>query len=102
MRTKLVSLEVAAKIVRDDSKVVMSAGFAHAPMAMLREIARQGPKNLHEVGVVGGSINLDFLIGAGQVSVLECCGFGFEPFQDIAPNFNRYLKSSKLYSLDNT
>jgi len=102
MRTKLVSLEAAAKMVRDDSKVVMSSGFASSPMAMIREIARQGPKNLHEVGVVGGSINLDFLIGSGQVSVLECCGFGFEPFRDVPPNFDRYLKSTRLYSLDNT
>lgn len=102
MRTKLVDMDTAAKLIKDDSKIIMSAGFNYAPMAMLREIARRGPKRLHEVGVVGGSINLDFLIGSGQVSVLECCGFGFEPFQNEAPNFNRYLKEGRIYSMDNT
>lgn len=102
MRNKLVPMDVAATMVRDDSKIIMSAGFAFAPMAMLREIARRGPTNLHQIGVVGGSLNLDFLIGAGQVSVLETCGFGFEPFQNEAPNFNRFLKSGRIYSMDNT
>lgn len=102
MRTKLVSMETAANLIKDDSRIIMSAGFNYAPMAMLREITRRGVKNLHEIGVVGGSINLDFLIGSGQVSVLECCGFGFEPFQNEAPNFNRYLKEARIYSMDNT
>lgn len=102
MRTKLVDLETAAKMVKDDATIIMSAGFAYSPMAILREIVRRGPKNLHQIGVVGGSINLDLLIGSGQTSILQCCGFGFEPFQTDAPNFNRFLKARRIYAKDNT
>ena len=102
MRTKLVPLETAANIVRSGDEVVMSAGFTHSPMAMLRELARRDIDNLHVVGVVGGSINLDFLVGTGQTAVMDCCSIGFEPFQRSAPNFDRYLKDGRIYAMDNT
>jgi glutaconate CoA-transferase subunit A len=102
MRTKLVSLSDAASMVRDGDEVVMSSGFTDSPMAMLREIVRQGPKDLHVVGVVGGSINLDFLVGSGQTAVMDCCSIGFAPFAREAPNFDRYLKDSRIYAMDNT
>jgi len=102
MRTKLVPLETAANIVKSGDEVVMSAGFTHSPMAMLRELARRDIKDLHIVGVVGGSMNLDFLVGSGQTAVMDCCSIGFEPFQRNAPNFDRYLKAGRIYAMDNT
>ena len=102
MRTKLVSLEAAAAMVRDGDQIAMSSGFNHSPMAMLREIARRGVKDLHTIGIVGGSINLDFLIGTGQTKVIECCSIGFQPFSTVPPNFERYLKARRIYAMDNT
>jgi acyl CoA:acetate/3-ketoacid CoA transferase alpha subunit len=102
MRTKLVPLETAANIVKSGDEVVMSAGFTHSPMAMLRELARRDIDKLHIVGVVGGSLNLDFLVGSGQTAVMDCCSIGFEPFQRNAPNFDRYLKAGRIYAMDNT
>ncbi len=102
MRTKLMSLETAAGMIRDGDRIVMSAGFTHSPMAMLREIARRDLRDLHIIGIVGGSINLDFLVGTGQTKTVECCSIGFEPFGRAAPNFDRYLKESRIYALDNT
>ncbi len=102
MRTKLVGLDEAASMVRDGSSVIMSAGFEHSPMAMLRTLARKGVKDLHTIGLVGGSINLDFLVGTGQTKVLECCSIGFQPFAREAPNFDRYLKEGRIYAMDNT
>jgi glutaconate CoA-transferase, subunit A len=102
MRVKLVEMQTAGRIVRDGAKVVMSSDFTFAPMAMLREIARQGARNLHTIGVVGGAINLDFLVGTGQTAVLECCGLTFGQFQTEPPNFVRYLKEGRIYALDNT
>lgn len=102
MRSKLVSLEAAARIVRDGDQIVMSSGFNHAPMAMLREIARAETQDLHIIGVVGGSINLDFLVGAGQVKTMECCSIGFQPYAQAAPNFDRFLKEGRIFALDNT
>jgi acyl CoA:acetate/3-ketoacid CoA transferase alpha subunit len=102
MRTKLVSLGVAAGMVHDGDEVAMSSGFTHSPMAMLREIARRDVKDLHTIGIVGGSINLDFLVGTGQTAIVECCSIGFEPFARSAPNFDRYLKDGRIYAMDNT
>ena len=102
MRTKLMELDEAATMIKDGDQIVMSAGFEHSPMAMLRTIARSELKDLHTIGVVGGSINLDFLVGTGQTKTLECCSIGFAPFAREAPNFDRYLKDSRLFALDNT
>lgn len=102
MRDKLVSLEEAASIVRDGDQVAMSSGFSWSPMAMLRQLARTGVENLHAIGIVGGSINIDFLVGTGQTSVVECCSIGFAPFARVAPNFDRYLRAGRIYAKDNT
>ena len=102
MRTKLVDLESASRIVRDGDEVVMSSGFSFAPMAMLRQLARDGVEKLHVVGVVGGSINLDFLVGTGQTAIMDCCSIDFGPFQREAPNFDRYLRDGRIYAMDNT
>lgn len=102
MRTKLVSMEEAASIVHDGDKVVMSSGFGFSPMAMLRELARTGVRDLHTIGVVGGSINLDFLVGTGQTAILDCCSIGFAPFARNAPNFDRYLRDGRIFAMDNT
>ena len=102
MRTKLVELSDAVRMISDGDEVVMSSGFTDSPMAMLREIARNDLKDLRVVGVVGGSINLDFLVGSGQAAVMDCCSIGFAPFRREAPNFDRYLKESRIYAMDNT
>lgn len=102
MRNKLVSLDDAASIVRDGDKVMMTSGFTHSPMAMVRAVARAGARNLHTIGLVSGSINLDFLVGTGQTAILECCSISFAPFGRAAPNFDRYLKAGRIFAMDNT
>ncbi len=101
MRDKVISLDEAASIVRDGNQVAMSSGFTWAPMALLRQIARRGAKNL-EVICRGGSINVDFLVGTGQACSVECCGLGFAPFARVSPNFDRFLKAGRVYANDNT
>lgn len=101
MRDKVISLDEAASIVRDGNQVAMSSGFTWAPMALLRQIARRGAKNL-EVICRGGSINVDFLVGTGQACSVESCSLGFAPFARVAPNFDRFLKAGKVYANDNT
>ena len=68
MREKLVSLEQAAKLVRTGDKVIMMGGLDNTPMALLREIVRGETTELNTVGVVGASMNLDFLVGAGRTA----------------------------------
>ena len=102
MREKLVTLQEAASAVRNGAQVAMSSGFTYSPMAMLRELARAGVRELRTTGIVSGSINLDFLVGTGQTATVECCGITFAPFARSAPNFDRYLRDGRIFAKDNT
>ena len=102
MRDKLVSLEQAAKLVRTGDKVIMMGGLDNTPMALLREIVRGEASELNTVGVVGASMNLDFLVGAGRTSTVETCDFNFQPFARVASNYLRLQKEGRVKMKDNT
>lgn len=102
MRQKLVSLDQAAGLVRDGDKVIMAGGLDYTPMAFLREIVRNGTTDLNTLGVVGASLNLDFLVGAGRTATVETCDFNFQPFARVAPNYLRLQKEGRIKMKDNT
>lgn len=102
MREKLVSLEQAANLVRTGDKVIMMGGLDNTPMALLREIVRGETTELNTVGVVGASMNLDFLVGAGRTATVETCDFNFQPFARVAPNYLRLQKEGRIKMKDNT
>ena len=102
MRDKILPLEQAAKLVRDGAQVIMMGGMDFTPMALLREIVRSRVKGLHTIGVVGGAINLDFLIGAGATASVETCDLSLLPFARVGPNYVRYMKGGRVKSKDNT
>ena len=102
MREKLVGLEQATKIVRDGDQVIFSGGMDWTPMALLRELVRKGVKDLNTVGVVGGAMNLDFLIGAGATATVQTCSLGFGGLARVAPKYDRYQKAGRVKMLDNT
>ena len=93
MKTDLTSFEEAAKLVnKGDALTVGGASFHRAPIAWLREIARQEIKDL--VIIVRESA-LDFLIGAGCVDQVRAALLSFE-LLGLAPNF---CKKSQLGEL---
>jgi glutaconate CoA-transferase subunit A len=102
MRDKLTTLERAAAAVRTGAQVVMSANMHRSPMAMLRQVVRQGTRDLRVVGVVGGEIDIDFLVGAGAVSIVDTCSVTFGEFARTGPNFTRYVLAGRVRALDNT
>jgi glutaconate CoA-transferase, subunit A len=102
MKSKLKSLEDAARFVKDGDQVVMSASMDRAPMALLRQLVRQGTKDLRTVGVVGGEINLDFLVGANVASSVDTCSVSLGEFARTGPNFARYVMEGRVRALDNT
>lgn len=102
MRDKIIGLEQAAKLVRDGDQVIMMGGMDFTPMALLREMVRARIKGLRTVGVVGGAINLDFLVGAGATASVETCDLNLQPFARVGPNFMRYVKAGRVKSRDNT
>ena len=102
MRDKLTTLEVAAAQVKSGAQVVMSANMHGSPMALLRQVVRQGTRNLRVVGVVNGAINIDFLVGAGAVASVDTASLTLGEFARTGPNFARYVKAGRVRALDNT
>ena len=102
MRNKLKTLQEAAAQVRNGSRLVMSANLERAPMAFLREVVRSRVDSLRVIGVVGGDINIDFLVGAGAVSIVDTCSVTLGEFARTGPNFARYVEAGRVRSLDNT
>ena len=102
MRDKLVTIEQAAGIVRQGDRVIFNGGMDWTPMALLRELVRQGTGELRTLGVVGGAMNLDFLIGADATATLETCSLGFGDLARVAPNYERFRKSGRVEMKENT
>ena len=102
MRDKLINLEQAAAAVKGSTQLVMSANLQRAPMAFLRQLVRQGTRGLRVIGVVGGEINIDFLVGAGAVDVVDTCSVTLGEFARTGPNFARYVLAGRVRALDNT
>ena len=102
MRDKLTSIEQAAAKVKSGAQVVMSANLQRSPMALLRQLVRQATRNLRVIGVVGGEINIDFLVGAGTVNIVDTCSVTLGEFARTGPNFARYVVGGRVRALDNT
>lgn len=102
MREKLTTLEKAASAVKSGMNLVMSANIQRAPMAFLRQLIRQGTNNLRVTGVVGGDLNIDFLVGANAVAVVDTCSVTLGEFARTGPNFSRYVLGQRIKALDNT
>lgn len=102
MSAQWTSIEAAAALVQDHQQVVMSASNERPPMALLRQIVRQGTTGLRAVGVVGGEINLDFLVGAGAATVIDTCSVTLGGFARTGPNFARHVTAGRITAMDNT
>ncbi len=99
LRSKLVSLADAAARVPDDARLALG-GFAvyQHPMALIRELARQGRRNLTVVGTVNGN-DVDLLAGAGCLRRVETSYVGLEKY-GLALNFRRRVESGELEVVD--
>ena len=102
MRSKLIALKESAAAVKDGAHLVMSANLQRSPMAFLRELVRRRVRSLRVIGVVGGEINIDFLVGAGTVAAVDTCSVTLGEFARTGPNFARYVLGARVRALDNT
>lgn len=93
---KLTDLPRAAAHVADGSLVALGGGLsARLPMALVRELIRQGRRGLHVVGSAHG-IDVDLLIAAGAVSVCEESYVGFEQDFGLAPAYRRAAETGAV------
>ena len=95
-RDKRVSLAEAVALVRDDAIVALGGGLsARLPMALVREVIRQGRRGLHLVGSAHG-IDVDMLVAVGAVRRCEESYVGFEQDLGLAPAYRRAAEEGSI------
>lgn len=95
MKEKLKSMEEAAALIPDGARIAVGGGAIHAhPMAFLRELVRQGKKDLVVVGSLNG-MDVDFLAGAGALKRVETSCVSMERY-GLAKNFRRGVENQQF------
>jgi len=89
----------AAALVQDGDLVALGGHTEGAPMALIRELIRQGRRNLGLVTVPTGGLNVDLAIGAGLVSRLHFAQVVLGEF-GLAPHFRRAVEQGRLQCLE--
>jgi len=88
-RDKRASLADVVALVGDGAIVALGGGLcARLPMAMVRELVRQGRRDLHLVGSAH-SVDVDMLVASGAVRRIEESYVGFEQDLGLAPAYRR-------------
>lgn len=95
-RSKLCTLAQALAGIEDGAKV-MAAGahFNNVPMALVRELIRQGVKKLEIIPTPSAGLWVDMLIAAGAVAKVHVSYIGME-FLGLAPNFRRAAEAKTI------
>ncbi len=102
MREKVLSLQEATRFVKNGSTLGLTGPVLEdEPVAFLRELVRQGTRNLSVATLPGGGLGVDFLIGAGVVAEYETCFCSLGEYGQ-APNFQRGLRLHSFKLKDNT
>ncbi len=90
------TLAQAAALVHDGATIALGGGLcSRLPMALVRELVRQGRRGLRVVGSAH-SIDVDLLIAVGAVAICEESYVGFEQDLGLAPAFRRGAESGSL------
>jgi glutaconate CoA-transferase subunit A len=95
-RDKRTTLAAAAGLVDDGAMVALGGGLsARLPMALVRELIRQGRRGLHLVGSAH-SVDVDLLVAAGAVRRCEESYVGFEQDLGLAPAYRRAAEAGSI------
>lgn len=101
MKEKILTLNEAVSIIKDGDTVAIGGTLLRRhPMALVNEIVRQGKRNLHLLGWNNG-IDMDTLIGAGLVRIVESAYIGLASY-GLAPNFRRAVENQELVVIENS
>lgn len=98
MKNKLLSLEDAARIVEDGASIVLGGNVLHrAPMAFVRELARQGKKNLKVIKTAGAH-DVDLLCAAGSVQSVDAGFISYETEYGLANHYRKSVQAGTVKS----
>lgn len=91
------SVREAASRIKDGMAIAVGGfGADNHPMAVIREIIRNGTKNLTVIASATAGLEIDLLIGAGCVKKLIAPYVGLEMFCPIGHNFRKYAESGQI------
>jgi glutaconate CoA-transferase subunit A len=93
---KHLSLSEAGALVNDNDIVAIGGNLsAREPMAMIRELIRQGRCNLHTVGGAHG-VDIDLMCAGGIVGTVQNSFVGLEADFGLAPHFRRMAEEGTI------
>lgn len=93
---QLTSLAEAAALVRDGDTIACGGNLLHrGPFALVRELARQGRRDL-EIVKTAGAYDVDLLAAAGCLRAASCGFVGFENEFGLAPAYRRAVEAGAV------
>ncbi|MER3421591.1 MAG: CoA synthetase [Chloroflexota bacterium] len=91
--SKVIELRDAAALVRDGDTIACGGNLLHrGPFALVRELARQGRRDL-EIVKTAGAYDVDLLAAAGCLRAASCGFVGFENEFGLAPSYRRAVEA---------
>jgi len=88
--------DAAAKIESGQTVAIGGFGADNHPMALIREIIRNGTKDLTVIASATAGLEIDLLIGAGCVKKLIAPYVGQEMYCPIGHNYRKYAEAGKI------
>jgi len=101
VREKLITANDAAMMVETGMHLGVASGMSMNPMPVIREIIKNGVKDLTVTSVITGGYIVDLLIGAGCVSAVRFPQISMGEY-GLAPNFRSYSQAGKLTNFEMT
>ena len=93
---KRTDLASAAALVTDGALLALGGALsARLPMALVRQLIRNGTSGLHVVGSAHG-IDVDLLVAADAIAISEESYVGFEQDHGLAPAFRRAAQEDTI------
>lgn len=88
-------LAAAAALVKDGDLVALSGHTKAAPMALIRELIRQGRQYLGLVTAPTGGLNVDLAVGGGLADRIHFAQVVLDEY-GMAPHFRRAVEQGRL------
>ena len=99
-KNKVCSLSEAVSKIEHGSIVAIGGNLsAREPMAIIREMIRQGKTNMHSIGGAHG-VDIDLLCAGGVLKKVQNSYVGFEADFGLGPNYRRLVQQKKVIPKD--
>ena len=99
-KNKVCSVSEAVSKIEDGSIIAIGGNLsAREPMAIIREMIRQGKRGMHSIGGAHG-VDIDLLCAGGVLSKVQNSYVGFEADFGLAPNYRRMVQQKKIIPKD--